>query len=81
MDNIMHYFMAWTQWCIYASVKKPIIGSDNELSSGQHQAIIWTDTRILLIRTLGTNFSEILIEIQTFHPFNKMQLKMSVKLR
>ena len=67
---------------LYICISKlTIIGSDNGLSSGQHQAIIWTDTGILLIRTLGTNFSEILIEIQTFHPFNKMQLKMSVKLR
>ena len=31
---------------------------------------------ILLIGSLGTNFSEILVEIQTFS-FKKMQLKMS----
>ena len=31
---------------------------------------------VLLIRTLGTNFTEILIEIHTFS-FNKMHLKMS----
>ena len=35
-----------------------------------------TNAEILLIRTLGTNFSEILIEIQTFS-FRKMHLKMS----
>ena len=35
-----------------------IIASDNGLSSGQRQAIIWTNAGILLIRTLGTNFSE-----------------------
>ena len=54
----------------------PIIGSDNGLSSGRRQAIIWTNAGILLIGPLGTNFSEILIEIQTFS-YMKMHLKMS----
>ena len=53
-----------------------IIGSDNGLSSGQRQAIIWTSAGILLIGPLGTNFSEILIEIHTFS-LKKMHLKMS----
>ena len=43
-----------------------IIGSDNSSSPGQHQAIIWTNARILLIGPLGIKFSEILIEIPTF---------------
>ena len=43
-----------------------IIGSDNGLLPGQRQAIIWTNAGILLIGPLETNFSEILIEIQTF---------------
>ena len=47
-------------------VKLIIIGSDNGLSPGWRQAIIWTNTEILLIGPLGTNFSEILIRIQTF---------------
>ena len=38
--------------------------------------IIWTNAGILLIRPLGTNFSEILIEIHTFS-FKKMHLKLS----
>ena len=38
-----------------------IIGSDNGLSSGRRQAIIWTNAWILLIEPLGTNFSEILM--------------------
>ena len=42
------------------------IGSDNGLSPGRRQAIIWTNVGILLISPLGTNFSEIVIEIQTF---------------
>ena len=36
-----------------------IIGSDNGLSHCRRQAIIWTNAWILLIRNLGTNFSEI----------------------
>ena len=36
-----------------------IIGSDNGLSPGRRQAIIWTKAGILLIGTLGTNFSDI----------------------
>ena len=46
--------------------KLTIIGSDNGLSPGRRQAIIWINAGILLIRTLGTNFSEILSEILAF---------------
>ena len=46
--------------------KLTIIGSDNGLSPERRQAIIWTNAVILLIGPLGTNFSEISIEIQTF---------------
>ena len=53
-----------------------ISGSDNGLSPGRRQAIIWTNEEILLIGYLGTNFSEILFGIQAFS-FNKMHLKMS----
>ena len=56
--------------------KLTIIGSDNGLPPSRHQAIIWTNAGILLIRPLGANFSEILIEIYTFS-FKKMHLKMS----
>ena len=51
------------------------IGSDNGLLPGRRQAIIWINAGILLIGLLGTNFSEILIGIQTF-PFKKMHSKM-----
>ena len=54
--------------------KVTIIGSDNGLLPAQHQATIWISGGILLIGPLGTNFSEILIEIHTF-PFRKMHLK------
>ena len=40
--------------------KLTIIGSDNGLSPGRRQAIIWTNAGILLILTLGTNFREII---------------------
>ena len=56
--------------------KLTIIGSDNGLSPGRRQAIIWTNALILLIGPIGTNFSEILIEILTFS-FKKMRLKVS----
>ena len=46
--------------------KLTIIGSDNGLSPERRQAIIWSNAGILLIGRLGTNFSDILIEIQTF---------------
>ena len=52
------------------------IGSDNGLSPGRRQAIIWTNAGILLIGPLGTNFSEFLIVIHTYS-FSKMHLKMS----
>ena len=56
--------------------KLTIIGSDNGLSPGQRQAIIWTSAGILLIGPLGTNLSKILIGIQTLS-FKKIHLKMS----
>ena len=55
--------------------KLTIIDSDNSLSPGRRQAVIWTNAGILLIGPLGTNFNEILIGIQTFS-FMKMHLKM-----
>ena len=56
--------------------KLTIFGSDNGLAPGRRQTIIWTNDGILLIGPLGTNFSEILIEILTFS-FKKMRLKVS----
>ena len=53
-----------------------IIGSDNGLSPDWRQAIIWTNAGIFLIGPLGTNFSEVLVEIITFS-FKKMYLKVS----
>ena len=66
----------WGQVTHICVSKLTIIGSDNGLTPGRRQAIIWTSAVILLIRNLGTNFSEIVIEIQTFS-LKKMRLKMS----
>ena len=56
--------------------KITVIGSDNGLSPGRQQAIIWTNAGILLIWLLETNFNEILIEIDTFS-LKEIHLKMS----
>ena len=56
--------------------KLTIIGSDNGLSPDRRQAIIWHNAGLVLIGPLGTNFSEILIEILTFS-FKKICLKVS----
>ena len=58
------------------SVNQVSIDSDNGLLPGPHQAIIWTNADMLLIRPQGTYFNEILFEIQKFS-FKKMCLNMS----
>ena len=64
-------------WVMHICISNlTIIGSDNGLLPGWLQAIIWNNAEILLIRPLGTNFSEILIKIHTFS-FNKINFKMS----
>ena len=66
----------WGRVMHICASKLTIIGSDNDLSPGRRQAIIWNNAGILSIGLLGTNFSEILIEILTFF-FKKMCLKVS----
>ena len=73
MDNELTYWGRVTHICVSEIT---IIGSDNDLSPGRRQAIIWTNAGILLFGPLGTNFSEISTEIHTFS-FKQMQLKMS----
>ena len=69
---IMHRSVHWThrgrvtQTCI-SLTKLTIVGSDNGLPPGRRQAIIRTNAGILLIGTLGTNFSEMFIEVHIFH--------------
>ena len=53
-----------------------IIGSDNDLSSGRGQSIIWTNNWISIIRTIETNYNEIVSEIRAFS-FKKIYMKMS----
>ena len=57
-------------------LSEPMLNVDNGLSPGRRQAIIWTNVEILLIWPLGTNVSEMLIEIQAFS-FKKMRLEVS----
>ena len=72
----IHWLTHWGRVTHICVSKLTIIGPDNGLSPGRRQAIIWTNTGILLIGPLGTNFSENLSGIQTFS-FKKMPLKMS----
>ena len=84
--NLLLCFLRWnrhaqslTHWGRVTHIcvsKLTIIGSDNGLSPGRRQAIIWTNAGLLLIGPLGTNFSEILSEIRSFS-FKKTHLKMS----
>ena len=71
--GMLNYWGRVTNICVG---KLTIISSDNGLLPGRRQAIIWTNDGILLMGTLGTNFSEILIEILIFW-FKKMHLKVS----
>ena len=77
IDSLVH----WGRVMHICVSKETLIRSDNSLSPGLCQAIIWTNVGILLIRTLGTNLSEISSEIQAFS-FTKMHLKiLSAKWR
>ena len=71
--NVLTHWGRVTHICVS---KLTIIGSDNGLSPGWHQAIIRTNTELLLIGSLGTNYSEILIKICSFS-IKKMHLKLS----
>ena len=80
----LHVYVPWnnlvlTHWGRVTHIcvgKLTITGWDNGLSPERRQAIISTNAGILLIGPLGTNFSEILIKIQTFS-LKKIRLKMS----
>ena len=77
--NVTPILTRSTQWGrvthIYVN-KLTIIGSDNGLSPGRRQAIIWTNAGILSIGPWGINFNEISIEIHAFSS-KKIHLKMS----
>ena len=72
---IAHQLTHWGRVTHIWAGKLTNIGSDNGLSPGRRQAIIWTNAGISFIGPLGTNFSEFLIVIHTFS-FNEMHLKM-----
>ena len=78
LGDLPFYTLYWTvlYWHLDVYSKLTIIGPDNGLPPCQRQAIIWTNAGILLIGQLGTNFSDILIEIQTFS-FKNKRLEMS----
>ena len=68
-----------TCWCRVTHIcigNLTIIGSGKGLLPGRRQAIIWPIAEILLIGPLGTNFSEVFIEIHTFS-LKEMPLKLS----
>ena len=71
-DHLTHWGRV-THMCVGTNT---IIGSDNGSSPGRRQAIIWTNAGILLVRPLGRNVSETLIENHIFS-FKKMPFKVS----
>ena len=71
--NLLTHWGRVTHICVGKLI---IIGSDNGLSPGRRQAIIWTSAGIWLMGPLGTNISEILIKIHIFS-FKKFHLKLS----
>ena len=73
MDPYITHWGRVTHVCVGKLI---IIGSNNGLSPGRRQAIIWTNDGILLIGPLGTNSNAISIGIQTFS-FKKMPFKVS----
>ena len=64
---------------IYASLNCVSVGSGNGLPPLRYQAITWTNAGLLSNGPLGTNFSEIQIEIQNV-PLMKIHLKTSAIL-
>ena len=65
----------WGQMTHISVSKLTINGSDNGLSHGRRQPIIWTNAWVLLIGPLGINISGISIEIYIFS-FKKMHFKL-----
>ena len=79
MPNVTWHNCILTHWGRATHIcvgKLNIIGSDNGLSPGRRQVIIWTNAGISSIGPIGTNFNVILIAMHTFS-FKKMHLMMS----
>ena len=73
---VFHSSTVWGRVTQIYVCKLTTIVSNNILSPGRRQAIIWTKAGILLIGPFGTDFSAILIEIY-IHSFKKMHVKLS----
>ena len=76
--GVLHHRICLTHWGRVTDIcvgNLTITGSDNGLSPWRRQAIIWTNGAVLLIGPLGTNFSQILIEM-SICSFTKMHLEM-----
>ena len=78
-NSSYHYFCWWRHWTHWGQVTHICVSnlnivSDNGLSPGRCQAIIWPNTGILLFGPLWAKFIEIRIKIQHFS-FMKMHLK------
>ena len=63
-QDILTHWGRVTHLCVS---KLTIIDPDNGLSPGRHQAIIWTNAGIFLIRALKTKFSEFSTKFTQFH--------------
>ena len=66
ISNAMPLKTYWGRVSLVCVNTVTIIGSNNGLSPGWPQSIIWTNDGILPIGPLGTNYNEILIKIQKF---------------
>ena len=73
LGNMLTHWGRVTHMCVDHLTS---IASDNGLSPGRRQAIIWFNAGILLIGPLATNFSEIVIDVLKFL-FKKKPLKVS----
>ena len=58
-----------------ASMKYGNIGSENDLLPKRRQAFIWTNSGLLSFGTLGADFSEIFIKMQSFSSNAKYRLE------
>ena len=76
ISSVSNLLMAFTSRFYYSFsyIKRKVYTVTLFFSPGRRQAVIWTNSGILLIGTLGTNFSEIVSEIHTFSCM-KMRLK------
>ena len=74
VSDIPWYLTHWGRVMHICIGNQAIIGSDNGLPPGRWQAIILTNATILFIWPIGTNISDIVIEICTYS-FRKVNLK------